>query len=662
MIAIFYFNINKQFKFVLLFLYLINMMKSFITFKEFNLLNDNFLLVTDEGIYRFNSNFQDKLLINSFDNNVESDMIEYAEINKFSDGEGGFIFCKVFKNIYIISKNADNLIGILTIDDEYTPYTQSSIIPYISDNYYFCILSYINKQNEITLYKFKINFNSTDDNELVDKKIVEDNNMKYTDGISCHLIYSSLYQKNLLICFVANLNNYLLNAIIFNPENMSLISSNYKYFDSSKRDCNFIRSIITYNKNIFFICKDQSGYPLICQLYDFVNNLWSDSIKIGSSFLGIQSDFGLYMTSKNEYIVFYNYDYNKYMIYYYENNFKGKYYYLYTFNKCETEYYFNTLIFNKDKCNLLIICYSKNENGTFNMSSFSSYEVEEESKQEVLNDFNVTLFPDLNNNILSSTELKEQKPSYSSYLFSSILNSSIKPSLFSSSLIVPNSTIIYSIAFPTTINNFDSKIIINCEKDVCIGNINKTKEEIGNKLNRIMENITIGNKYLIYGNDYNISIYPINDLNSFQSTFVDFSLCENILRIKNNLTNNETLTFLKIEIDKMNDKALTNQLEYRIYNHEKEFLNLSVCENILVKVHYNIKDNSKLNKSMILYYSELGIDIFNLNDSFFNDICYPFSNSNNDIILNDRISDIYQNYSYVMIIVNMILLILIQIL
>ena len=63
MIAIFYFNINKQFKFVLLFLYLINMMKSFITFKEFNLLNDNFLLVTDEGIYRFNSNFQDKLLL-----------------------------------------------------------------------------------------------------------------------------------------------------------------------------------------------------------------------------------------------------------------------------------------------------------------------------------------------------------------------------------------------------------------------------------------------------------------------------------------------------------------------------------------------------------------------------------------------------------------------
>ena len=264
-----------------------------------------------------------------------------------------------------------------------------------------------------------------------------------------------------------------------------------------------------------------------------------------------------------------------------------------------------------------------------NIVNFSVYEVEEENNyQESSIDFNTTLFPSLNNNILSS-----------------ILNSSAMSTLSSSSLIVSNSTIIYLTTFSSLFNNFDFKININCEEDICFGKVNITKEEIGNNLDEIMENITIGNKYLIYGNDYNISIYPINEQNVFQSTFVDFSLCENILRIKNNLTNNETLTFLKIEIDKMNDKALTNQIEYKIYNNEKEVLNLSLCENIKLQVKYNIKDNSKLNKSMILYYSELGIDIFNLNDSFFNDICFPFSNSNSDIILKDRVSDIYQNYS-----------------
>ena len=74
-------------------------------------------------------------------------------------------------------------------------------------------------------------------------------------------------------------------------------------------------------------------------------------------------------------------------------------------------------------------------------------------------------------------------------------------------------------------------------------------------------------------------------------------------------------------------------------------LNLSYCEKINVKVKYNITDSSKLNKTMISQYSELGIDIFDSKDSFFNDLCYPFSISNSDIILKDRISDIFQNYS-----------------
>ena len=48
---------------------------------------------------------------------------------------------------------------------------------------------------------------------------------------------------------------------------------------------------------------------------------------------------------------------------------------------------------------------------------------------------------------------------------------------------------------------------------------------------------------------------------------------------------------------------------------------------------------------MISYYSELGIDILDREDLFLNDLCYPFSNSNSDIILKDRVLDIYQNYS-----------------
>ena len=47
----------------------------------------------------------------------------------------------------------------------------------------------------------------------------------------------------------------------------------------------------------------------------------------------------------------------------------------------------------------------------------------------------------------------------------------------------------------------------------------------------------------------------------------------------------------------------------------------------------------------ISYFKNLGIDIFNIKDSFFNDICNSYSISKNDIVLKDRIKEIYQNYS-----------------
>ena len=97
-----------------------------------------------------------------------------------------------------------------------------------------------------------------------------------------------------------------------------------------------------------------------------------------------------------------------------------------------------------------------------------------------------------------------------------------------------------------------------------------------------------------------------------------------------------------MEIDNKNDQSLVNQVEYQVYDDKKNLLDLSLCKDI--KIFYALKDNS-LNISTISSFKESGIDIFNINDSFFNDICQPYSDSNNDIILEDRIKEIYQNYS-----------------
>ena len=207
-------------------------------------------------------------------------------------------------------------------------------------------------------------------------------------------------------------------------------------------------------------------------------------------------------------------------------------------------------------------------------------------------------------------------------------------------------TKLYS-SIPTSniFSNNEDYIEFFSDGDILKSNLTITKDELENKLDKILNQIEIGQKYEITGNGYNLTITPINELSNFKSTYVDFKECEEIIRNKSNISSDEILTFLQIEIDKMNEKALTSQVEYAVYNEKMEQLSLSECKNVDIKITYEITDDSILNKTIISYYDDLGIDLFNKNDSFFNDLCYSFSVSDSDIILKDRVSDIYQNYS-----------------
>ena len=232
----------------------------------------------------------------------------------------------------------------------------------------------------------------------------------------------------------------------------------------------------------------------------------------------------------------------------------------------------------------------------------------------------------IKSNLISSIEAYEE------------VNSGTSADSIYTSMATPISTSI-------NVNKNTNYIEFYSDGELLKSNLTITKEELENELDKILEQIEIGKKYEITGNGYNLTITPINELSNFKSTFVDFKECEEIIRNKSNISSDEILTFLQIEIDKMNEKALTSQVEYAVYNEKMEQISLSDCKNVDIKITYEITDDSILNKTIISYYDELGIDIFNKNDSFFNDLCYSFSVSDSDIILKDRVSDIYQNYS-----------------
>ena len=100
-----------------------------------------------------------------------------------------------------------------------------------------------------------------------------------------------------------------------------------------------------------------------------------------------------------------------------------------------------------------------------------------------------------------------------------------------------------------------------------------------------------------------------------------------------------------MELNNKDDQSLVNQVEYQIYDDNKKLLDLSICNDIDIQVVYACKEDKINEIESANHFKDLGIDIFDINDNFFNDICHPYSESNNDVTLKDRIKDLYKNYS-----------------
>jgi hypothetical protein len=154
-----------------------------------------------------------------------------------------------------------------------------------------------------------------------------------------------------------------------------------------------------------------------------------------------------------------------------------------------------------------------------------------------------------------------------------------------------------------------------------------------------------GKIYKIKEEGYTIIIKPINSIIEPNSTYINFGECENILRNSNNISNSSFLTVLQLELDNNNSQSLINQVEYEIYDKNFSKLNLNVCKDTDIQIIYAIKDDILIDIEKINNLKNLGVDAFNINDSFFWDVCEPYSSdTGNDLILEDRIKDLYQNY------------------
>ena len=125
-------------------------------------------------------------------------------------------------------------------------------------------------------------------------------------------------------------------------------------------------------------------------------------------------------------------------------------------------------------------------------------------------------------------------------------------------------------------------------------------------------------------------------------SIIDLGECEEILRKAYHINENDSLIFIKNE--QQSGKASQKNIQYEVYEpYNRIKLNLSLCDEAPVKIYIPVELNEET-EQIYEQMKESGYDMFDINDSFYQDICTPFDSQNGtDILLSDRIDYIYNN-------------------
>ena len=123
---------------------------------------------------------------------------------------------------------------------------------------------------------------------------------------------------------------------------------------------------------------------------------------------------------------------------------------------------------------------------------------------------------------------------------------------------------------------------------------------------------------------------------------VDLGECEKKLRIQEGL--NETEEFLMVKLDIKNSSLNATYVQYEIFNpHNFTKVSLEICKNITIKIKVPVPlEESQL--SLISNLQNQGFNAFDINDSFYNDICSTYTAQNGaDMVLSLRKTLIYDS-------------------
>ena len=125
--------------------------------------------------------------------------------------------------------------------------------------------------------------------------------------------------------------------------------------------------------------------------------------------------------------------------------------------------------------------------------------------------------------------------------------------------------------------------------------------------------------------------------------YISIGLDECIDKIKTKYT---IIQNIVVEIFYIIRKNAPPQINYFLYHPDTgKKLDLSICSGAKLAIKTSIFDNGEVDEELVKYFTNLNINLFDINDPFFTDICFVYSKDGKDVPLDDRIQLYYQNVS-----------------
>ena len=143
----------------------------------------------------------------------------------------------------------------------------------------------------------------------------------------------------------------------------------------------------------------------------------------------------------------------------------------------------------------------------------------------------------------------------------------------------------------------------------------------------------------IYKNDIDLETAKKNNQNL---TFINLGECGDKLKEYYNLNSSQRFCIISVDLlSKFSNKS-TFDFNFELYlDNGTQIEDLSPCYDYPITISSSIYNLNIVNFNSAVIFNEQGYDIYNLSSDFYNDECSAANINGNDIIIKDRLSDIY---------------------